>query len=361
MLSQQQSLLSAAREAKGWTQRVLAERAKVSQPSISKAEAGLVPLSLENRMSVARQLEVPPELIDHSATSTVTINCVHHRRRASTISATVRRRVEATALLTQYTVDQLTADVDLVAETTLPSLPIGRYAPETAARLTREEWRVPPGPVEHVVALLEAAGVMVVPRSLFAAGQDALSSRGSIVGRSNPLIVVTTGMAPDRQRFTLIHELGHLVLHSAPNDQQEQQANAFASEFLMPEDLLSKELRGLRTGDFERLFKLKERWGVSIAALVRRAHDLQIISDRQYRAFHVNLNQLGWRLSEPNQPDLEVPTTIRRLIELRLDSGETIEQLAGRAGMLPSPFIMIYRPDLVPQAPLRLQLGRDNP
>jgi len=277
------------------------------------------------------------------------------------MSATVMRRIEGTTLLTQYSVDQLTSGIDLVAEAKLPTIPIGTCAPEQAAQQLRDEWRIPDGPVSHVTALLEAAGVIVIVRDLHAAGQDALSSRGSAVGPSSPLVVMSSGIPADRLRFTLAHELGHLVMHSMPTDDQEQQANAFASEFLMPASVIAEELVGLASTDFDMLFRLKARWGVSIAALMRRVHDLGEVSDRQYRAFHVNLNRLGWRLVEPNQPDREVPTTMRRLIDLRLESGESLDQLASRAGMLVPQFLKVYRPDLAQPVSRTLRLGGDLP
>lgn len=105
--------------------------------------------------------------------------------------------------------------------------------------------------------------------------------------------------APDKYRFTLAHELGHLVVHQWPRESQEEEANRFASELLAPGEEISPMLAGPTTRDSPRLLALKQQWGMSIAALIQRARDLEQISERQYREFQVQLGRLGWKRREP--------------------------------------------------------------
>lgn len=82
------------------------------------------------------------------------------------------------------------------------------------------------------------------------------------------------GLPPDRERFTLMHEVGHLVMHQTPVEDQEQQANRFAGEFLAPAEEIRPFLGGLTVRQFSKLAQLKQEWGLSMAALIQRALDL---------------------------------------------------------------------------------------
>jgi hypothetical protein len=100
---------------------------------------------------------------------------------------------------------------------------------------------VPSGPISNMVSLLEAVGVIVVNRTLFTDAQDAVSTWPRD-GLGPPLMLVNLGLAPDRERFTMAHELGHLIMHALPEDDQETQADRFASEFLAPADEIAPQL-----------------------------------------------------------------------------------------------------------------------
>ena len=90
-----------------------------------------------------------------------------------------------------------------------------------------------------------------------------------------------------RSRFDLAHELGHLVLHrNVEEDEQgsnciERQADYFASEFIYPSDVFIKEIQTLPLS-FETFIMLKEKWKISIQAIVRKCKDLELISDDKY-------------------------------------------------------------------------------
>lgn len=294
-------MVSLVRESKGWSQSELAREVDATQGWISKIEAGLVPLVEPRLSAVAEALDCPVSLLaDDTPIQGLEVTCLHHRRRHSKIGVTGKRRIEALTHLTRLSVEGLLQGVELVPEAELQRLDLDEFGgdPAEAARTIRAAWRVPSGPISNVIALLEAVGIIVVTRSLFTDAQDAVSTWPRDVDRP-PIMVVNTGLPADRQRFTTCHELGHLILHAVPGDDQEKQANEFAAEFLAPAEEIGPLLAGLTTRDFPRLIELKAQWGMSISALIRRAFDLEIISDRQYRQFQIRLNQLGWRDVEP--------------------------------------------------------------
>ena len=115
-------------------------------------------------------------------------------------------------------------------------------------------------------------------------------------------------MPGDRQRFTLAHELGHLVMHDVPTEEMEDEADKFASEFLMPEAQIQGQLHAL---SMRKLWELKSRWKVSMAALVKRAETLGCITASQTRYLWIQLSKSGYRLEEP--AELAIPRKSRHL------------------------------------------------
>jgi Zn-dependent peptidase ImmA (M78 family) len=114
-----------------------------------------------------------------------------------------------------------------------------------------------------------------------------------------------------RSRFDTSHELGHLVMHGQEIyglKEIEQQANWFAAEFLMPAADIRDELP-CRV-DWPRLFELKQRWQVSLAALLMRARTLGTLTETQYLTAIKTASARGWRrrepipLGEPERPTL---------------------------------------------------------
>lgn len=199
------------------------------------------------------------------------------------------------------------------------------------------------GPIPNVVELVESLGVVVV-RPLGTRAQDAVSTWPHHASHP-PLTLINSGLSPDRQRFTIMHELGHLAMHMFPAENQENEANQFASEFLTPATEIEPDLRGLTAGDFRRLMELKSHWKVSIGMLIQRAKDLGCISDRQFKEFRVRLSRMGWHSSEPVDLPAEEPSVVPRAIAIhRSEHGHTDEQLAQTALMTLEAFRRHYLP-----------------
>lgn len=139
-------------------------------------------------------------------------------------------------------------------------------------------------------------------------GVDGLSSWVNGV----PVIGVSPSVPGDRFRLTLSHELGHLLFHVRSSDSTEREANRFAGALLIPFaefDAAMPPRPQLR--DF---IALKSSWGVSVAALVYRAHELEYIDDKRYRALQIQMSK--WRKSEPGRFDPIHGQLLPRLIEV---------------------------------------------
>lgn len=346
-------MITLTREARGWNQTGLADRLGVTQGYVSKLESGDAEVSDEVLERLSKELGAPTALFSYDAPSTsIEVTCLHHRRRASTMSAPTRKRIEATAKLTRVSLEGLMDGVELVSAHPLLRSADETATPEEAARNTRTLLAVPDGPIDNVTNVVESAGVIVMHRPLGTASQDAVSTWPA---SGHPMMVVNTGLATDRQRFTIAHELGHLVMHDAPGEDQESQADQFASEFLAPAAQVRQDLAGLTTRDMPRLMALKAKWGVSIAALVRRAHDLGELSDADYRAYQIQLSRLGWRQNEPGTLTPEDPRLVDRLITQRMSlEGASEGQLASMALMNVETFRRVFHLEPPPSAQMKL-------
>jgi Zn-dependent peptidase ImmA (M78 family)/transcriptional regulator with XRE-family HTH domain len=352
----QPRMLVLARESRAMTQGELAKAMqalegpgrKVSQGYVSRAEAGRLTVNGERLDLWARALGYPPRLLclsEHEVGAGPGL--VHHRKKQATSAADLRR-IHALLNLTRIQLRALLAGVARPVGSGIPHIPVDDYdSPEEAARRLRAEWGIPKGPIDSIVTVVEDAGALVACRELVppvpldsGAESVPLDAVSGCRPGEDPVVLLNAGTPPERQRFTLAHELGHMVMHQVPHPEQEKQANRFAAELLMPFDQIGDQLRG--DLDLSRLLALKAQWKVSMWALLRRAHTLGIISDWQYRSLAVEMSSLGYRTSEPGRLEPEQPTVVTSLVNLLLQRGHDIDDLASAAYLHADEFVHLY-------------------
>jgi Zn-dependent peptidase ImmA (M78 family)/DNA-binding Xre family transcriptional regulator len=337
-------MVTLVRESRAWSQKTLATESGVSQGYLSKVESGQMDLSGDRLTAVAAALDCPVELlIDDARVRSLEITCLHHRRRRSKMTVAAKKKVEAVANLTRISVEGLMAGVDIATIDRLARVdPKECGGPAGVARLLRARWGLGDGPIPDMLQVLETLGVLVVVRPMGSNSQDAVSTWPSDADHP-PIMIVNSGLSPDRERFTVAHELGHLVMHRFPEENQEREADQFAAELLVPSEQIQPFLEGLRSGDFRRLMELKATWKVSIAMLIKRARDIGCISERQYKEFLIRLNQMGWRTNEPVDLPRESATLVGELIRIHVqDHGYDLQRLAAAALMRPKAFQRNY-------------------
>lgn len=134
-----------------------------------------------------------------------------------------------------------------------------------------------------------------------------------------PAIVFSKTESGDRLKFSLAHELGHLVMHLPELNRDiktlEKEADQFAGEFLFPEKSARSELIPPIT--LKNLIPLKNKWGLSLQALIRRSYDLDIISNRQYKYLNQQISIKKWKQKEPAfGVPIEKPRSIAQMAEM---------------------------------------------
>ncbi len=124
-----------------------------------------------------------------------------------------------------------------------------------------------------------------------------------VIADGQGFIGYNADQSPVRQRFTIAHECGHFMLHSATSElfidkrymalfrrdrtsstgdnNQEVQANRFAAALLMPAELIKREVAStdFDLGDEEAITELAEKFQVSKQAMSLRLASLGIFED----------------------------------------------------------------------------------
>jgi len=168
-------------------------------------------------------------------------------------------------------------------------------------------------PIGDAIQTVEAAGVLVglfdpldMPLDGFASANRAL------------LIMLNCSSPWSRRRFSVMHEAFHLIAHRdrPPADELELEANRFAGAVLAPRAAFWREFPRPSGKNFNwsSLVQMKQRWGLSLQALIQRAWELGIITAVQRRRAFVHISSEGWRTREPGELEPEVPTVAHSFI-----------------------------------------------
>jgi Zn-dependent peptidase ImmA (M78 family)/transcriptional regulator with XRE-family HTH domain len=310
-------MIVVARESRGWTQRELASELGVSQATWSKYELGMLHIPDDVVNELAAKLNYEPEFFQQNQTLVGLAGDFLYRKKAH-VTAKVRRRVQAEVNIRRMQVERLMRRADIVRD----DLPFPAIQPEEMdgridriAQEVRTIWRIPSGPVRNVTAHIENAGGVV-----FVVDFETDLIDGTNVRKPGepPMLFVNSKVPGDRHRYNLAHELAHAVMHfGAAFDDAEDQANQFAAEFLMPRAIIRSDLRNL---DLAGAAQLKVVWGVSMAAIIVRAHELGTITESTYRRLFTALNARGMRTREPLDVPFEKPVAFETLIQVHRES-----------------------------------------
>ena len=311
------------RRANGLTQQELADEAGITQAALSRYENDLRSPDATAVSALAEALGVTTGFLQRAERADGAFMIDAHMRRRATAKPTVWRRLEAKLNVYRQHLEAVAGTVDLVPRLSLPTFDPMEYAPDEAARMVRMQWRMPAGPVRGLTRWLESAGCLIIAEDF-----GSLKGGSRVDGLSQwsgdaPVMLVNRRAPTDRLRLTLAHELGHICLHSGElGGDPEDEANSFAAEFLMPAAAIRPDLRHL---DLGRLHLLKRQWGVSMQALIERAHHLGTIAPARRTSLYKALSKRGWRTKEPLSDELppEHPTLVGRLVDALSDADLT--------------------------------------
>lgn len=245
---------------------------------------------------------------------------------------------------------------------------------EEAAEECRQLWQLGRSPIQDLALAAESAGIIVSREETGIATIEGLSCWSSVLGL--PIVLLSADKANGfRSRFDLAHEIGHLILHKGlpesddPEEYKlkEKQAHYFAGAFLLPAETFANEVR--TPPSLDSLLIIKQRWGVSVGAMIMRLYALRIISDQEKDNLFKRRSARWGAKAEPYDEkwEPEKPRLLRRTVELLINanvippegmpryiglSARDVEQLCGlREGYFSSP------PQVIELATLRHHRG----
>lgn len=321
-------LLRMARQARGWSQAELSRQSGVSQANLSKLENGLIGSTEDVVGRVAKALRFPESFFfqDHRLIGLPISVHPMYRKRAS-VGQKAIDRLEAELNIRLMHLRRLLVAAEFEPELPLPRMDPDDFGgdPERIAELVRRTWLVPSGPLYDLIGWIERAGCIVILCDFAALSVDGITVQAP---DTPPCIFLNRNQPADRQRFTLAHEIGHIVMHRVPSPDMEDEANAFASALLMPAREIRQKLGGRLT--LQRLAALKPVWRVSMNALLYRAKTVGAITSSQSGYLWRQMSSMGYRKVEPPELDFApeevgvLPEVIRIHLE---DLGYGIEDL----------------------------------
>ena len=323
------SRLTIARKRRGLTLVEVAERVGVTAQSISNYENGRQVPSAQVLDSLAQALRFPVSFFSAPEFEPITAEQVSFRAR-SKLPARKRDIALSVGRLAIEFHDWMSRRYNLPLSD-LPSL--NKPDPETAAGIVRARWKLGSAPIGNTVHLLEAHGVRVFSLAPEYSEVDAFSFYNDGV----PFVFLNTMKTAERGRFDAAHELGHLVLHGQGCDlkrmQAEQEANDFASAFLMPRESVLAHMPSSPLVD--QILTGKKIWNVAALALTYRLHDIGMLSDWHYRTTCMELGRRGYRTQEPDGIQRENSQLLTKVFLSLRKRGVSISEVARELSVSP--------------------------
>lgn len=307
----------------------------VTKQALSKYERGASAPTPRVLVALAKALSV--KAIELIADPAVDVRIVAFRKRASFPKGTQHALESQVALGLERRVELQ----ELIGQRCAGDVPLQAYAVgslndvEAAAEGLRHHWHLGRDPLGQMVDVLEDHCFHVVgvdaPEKF-----DGMSAVAEVAGHPVAAAVVTcNGVCGERQRLSLGHELGHLVLSPSENVDEEKAAYRFGAAFLAPRETLLGDVGPRRTDiTSDELFILKQRFGMSVAALLYRLRDLGVISERYSQEWWRYIGRMGWRKQEPQEMPPEEPRWLAQSALHAFSEGlitkTQAEQLLGR-------------------------------
>jgi Zn-dependent peptidase ImmA (M78 family)/DNA-binding XRE family transcriptional regulator len=313
--------LTLARQRRGFTKAGLARVVGLTPKSITAHEAGDTIPSAETVFEFSRALNFPNAFFEAAPVKFLVPESASFRA-FSSMTASDRDVVLSAGTLAIALSEWIEKRFNL-PEISLPD--IREHSPEAASEELRGIWKLGNRPIKNMVHLLESKGIKVFSLAEESRKIDAFSLRQNGV----PFVFLNTMKGGERGRFDAAHELGHLVLHrhgSPQGREAEAEADSFAAAFLMPKDSVlaaNPRFPTLRT-----LKVLKKTWDVSLAALVRRLRDLNLLTEWTYRTFCIEMGELGYRSAEPDGIARENSQVFEKVFKSLRDDGISKQDVA---------------------------------
>lgn len=307
--------LTLLRKLERLTQAEFAARLGVTQALVSGIERGHKVLTDDLIVRASHEFKVPISFFDQAVDlplGTATF------RKSSKASARDASYIEALFIEAA----RAFASVSLASGYRSAELPMTRSVEDAANEIRAMAGISPDAPIRNVTRVAERLGVGVVAQLAsddFTGAHEGMSCPSAA---NNRPLIATVGRpeAGDRYRFSIAHELGHLIFDQdlpepirSTRSPEEKRAHAFAGALLLPANVARKSISESLT--LQSYLQIKAEFGISVSAAINRAHYLDLISDHRRRSLQIQISSAGWRKSEPVTVTHERPALFKQAFD----------------------------------------------
>ena len=299
------SRLKLARKMAGFSLQELADalKNKVTKQSLNKYEMGMMNPSGEVLMAISSTLKIKPDYF--LKRGQVELGEILFRKKASLSKKNEEAIVEKVRdYVERYLEIENIVGIQPEFKNPLKNLKISnKNEVEAAAIKLRREWDLGTDPINNIIEMLELKGIKV----LLIDDVDEIDGLAVLTSRGIPVVVVNTrNKSIERIRFTIIHELAHLLLNlekTVADKPKEVEifCHFFSSCFLLPSEMLTKLIGSAKRNyiQINELISIKEYFGISIRAIVHRLRELEIIIDSYYQRWVIYMSKTYGAKNEP--------------------------------------------------------------
>lgn len=304
-----------ARDYRRMTQKELAAKSMVTQPQIARIEAG-IESSASNEVieRIAKSLDFPLSFLTSNEIRLGFGSSAIYYRKKSCLTAANRKRIESITNLSRIAIKKTLDAVDIQARLTLPKIDLDfhGYTPKEVADRIRAAWLIPDGAINNLTMLVESAGVIIIESDF---GTNGIDGTSLWISETPPLIFINKDLPQDRYRFTLAHELGHLIMHDIPHENMEDEADEFASELLLQtSEFKAATFQFGSRPTLKQLAQIKPYWKVSIASMIMKLRKINQISEDTKKSLFIMMSNAKIIMNEPQGFDKEKPSLLKKIL-----------------------------------------------
>lgn len=297
--------LKLARKMAGFSLQDLAEALenKVSKQSLNKYEMGLMNPSGDVLAAISSVLKIKPEYFFKK--SQVELGEIQFRKKASLSKKDEESIIEKVRDYVERCLEiENIVGVETEFINPLKSFKItNKDDVELAAIKLRKDWDLGSDPIPNIIEMLELKGIKI----FLIDDVDSIDGLAVFTSKGIPVILINTrDKSIERIRFTIIHELAHLLLNmdksiSDNTKEVEKLCHFFSSCFLIPSIQLIKMIGGRSRSyiNVNELISIKEYFGISIRAIVHRLKELKVITDTYYQRWVIYMSKTYGAKNEP--------------------------------------------------------------
>lgn len=318
-----------ARIYRGFTQQELANAIGLSKQSVCKYEIGKNKVPVDVLIKITNILNFPIRFFYKKKIATENIDGEVYFRS----SAIPSKKKDMLIQKLNYLSAEITNFIELYIKLPVINLIDVEYKKEYSnqdigniVKQLRHHWGLSDKPIDNLTYTMQENGCVIARLFLDSEKTDGYSKW---IGERPYTFLNTEKNAAVRARFTLAHELGHIVLHRNLKKgenikKREKEANYFAGEFLFPNETVLDEIAFVT---LDALLPLKAKWGISIGAIVRRCLDLELITEERYLLLQKQISKRKWRTFEPLDDTIkcEKPRLFNEAFNLLIDNGVLVK------------------------------------